>query len=499
MRRLTSTSSTALAALLAALVLLTLLGHKPLTDWDEGIYAEVSREMLLSGWLIPHWNLQPWFEKPPLELWITAAFFKLFGISEFTARATSALSGVAIVALLHGWLARKRDLLAAWLCTVILLATFGFLHVCRVGETDVLLSLGCVIALIGLSEVDERNPAGWYLFWIGFAVAAMTKGAAAVTLPVTAIAVACVPTGSRERPTGNRFGTSFWLGLAIFLLLVLPWHLAMAHLFGQRFLAEYFGLQVLTRATSQIEGHATHWWYYLKVLLVSAPPFVLIFPFAIAYAFRRNSGLRVFAIFALVTLSFFTLVETRLPHYIAPAYPALAVLTAAYAADKLKRFLTPARPASFWIKLTLATAAVWIAAVMLTGPARRGLHSATLADGATPAGNKDSIALLRDAFRNPQPIPGPLLLWRNGRITSIATDVFYSRRQVQQVLLGPVPPNVPIDRYTFNPDPLSEAVASQPRLILLDKSLVPEIPPDFLYTPIESDKSVELGAIVRKQ
>ena len=85
--------STLLATLLACTVLLPLLGHKPLTNWDEGIYAEISREMLSLGVIVPHWNYQPWFEKPPLMLWITALFFKLFGIHEFWARAGSALAG----------------------------------------------------------------------------------------------------------------------------------------------------------------------------------------------------------------------------------------------------------------------------------------------------------------------------------------------------------------------------------------------------------------------
>ena len=57
--------STAIATLLACVVLLPLLGHKPLAEWDEGIYAEVSREMLGGSWLAPHWNGQLWFEKPP--------------------------------------------------------------------------------------------------------------------------------------------------------------------------------------------------------------------------------------------------------------------------------------------------------------------------------------------------------------------------------------------------------------------------------------------------
>jgi len=498
MRRLTSTSSTALAALLAALVLLTLLGHKPLTDWDEGIYAEVSREMLSSGWLVPHWNLRPWFEKPPLELWITAAFFKLFGISEFTARAASALSGVAIVALLHGWLARKRDLLAAWLCTVILLSSFGFLHVARVGETDVLLSLGCVLALIGLTEADEQNPTGWYLFWIGFAVAVMTKSGAAVVVPLTAMAFALL-----QRWRMDHFARAFWLGLALFLLLVLPWHLYLWHLFGSRFLDDYLGWQVITRATRQIEDHVTPWWFYFKVIAVSAPLLALLSPFAVVHALRRTSSgsgsggeFRAWAVFGLAVFSCFTLAQTRLPQYIAPTYPALALLTAVFVEDWLRPALR-GRPVSFPIKLAVAATVACAAAYLVTAPARKSLHSVAVAEG-PESENKDSVALLRDVFRHPQPISGPLLLWRQGRIMSITTDMFYSRRQVQQVQLAVPPGTVPDPPYGFDPKPLSDEVTQQPRLILLDKGLVAQVPAGYLYTPIESNKSTEFGVIVRK-
>src|ERR1700721_671173 len=192
--------STLLATMLACIVLLTLLGHKPLTNWDEGIYAEISREMLSLGFLVPHWNYQPWFEKPPLMLWITAAFFKMFGVTEFWARAGSALSGVCIVALLHAWLAR-RDILAAWLSTFILLGTFGFLHVCRAGEMDVLLSLGCCIALWGLPAIQDRQLSGWYLFWTGLAICLMAKGAASIVLIITALLFAAL-----ERWNSTRLG-----------------------------------------------------------------------------------------------------------------------------------------------------------------------------------------------------------------------------------------------------------------------------------------------------
>ncbi|HTD55044.1 MAG TPA: phospholipid carrier-dependent glycosyltransferase, partial [Silvibacterium sp.] len=173
--------SLSLAVLLSAAVLLPLLGHKALADWDEGIYAEVSREFLGRGWLIPHWHFHPWFEKPPLALWITAVFFRLFGVNEFWARFGSALASIGIVSLMHAVALRLRGITAAWISTAILLSTFGFLRVARMGELDALLTLGCLIGLCGLAKVREGEQRGWYWFWIGFAIAVMTKGAAAVT------------------------------------------------------------------------------------------------------------------------------------------------------------------------------------------------------------------------------------------------------------------------------------------------------------------------------
>ncbi len=487
------TVSTSLATVLACIVLLPLLGHKPLTNWDEGIYAEVSREMLSLGVLVPHWNYQPWFEKPPLMLWITAAFFKLFGITEFWARAGSALSGVCIVALLHGWLARRKDVFAAWLSTFILLSTFGFLHICRVGEMDVLLSLGCCIALCGLTAIQDRKPSGWYLFWAGLAIALMTKGAASIVLIVAALLFAAL-----ERWNSTRFGRSFWLGLSLFFICVLPWHLYLFHRFGDGFLTEYLGFHVISRATHQIEEHITHWWYYLWVLLISAAPLVLLYPFAISDSFRRKQ-LRAWAIFALVVVAFFTAVQTRLPHYIAPAYPALAVLTSVYLADRLRELQRRRQqsPLSFWTTITIVVTTVCIVSALLTSGPRRKLHEAKVGPDVVSA-EKESIQLLRDVFNQPQPIAGPLLVWWEGNERSIATSIFYARRPVQQVQLQQLPAGAPTDKYLFQPEMLEDAVASGPRIILLDKSLVPQIPPEFSYKQILSGRLMEVGSISRR-
>jgi len=487
------TASTLLAWLLACIVLLPLLGHKPLTNWDEGIYAEISREMLSLGVLAPHWNYQPWFEKPPLMFWITAAFFKIFGVTEFWARAASALSGVAIVVLLHGWLARRNDILAAWLSTFMLLGTFGFLHVCRVGEMDVLLSLGCCIALCGLTAIQERKLSGWYLFWAGVAIALMTKGAASIVLIIAALLFATV-----ERWNSTRLGRDFWLGLFLFLAAVLPWQLYMVHRFGAGFLTEYFGFHVLERATHQIEEHNTHWWYYLWVLLISAAPFVLLYPFAIVDSINRRQ-LRAWSIFALVVIGFFTAVQTRLPHYIAPAYPPLSAITAIYLAARLRELRQRRRqsPASFWTTVAVTITSICVISAFLTSGPRRRLHQAKVGPDIVYA-EKESIQLLRVVFSHPQPVQPPLLAWWEGNQRSIATSVFYAGRPVQQVQPQPPPVGVPTDRYLFQPETLGDAVAAGPRIILLDKYLVQQIPAALSYRPIASGRFMEVGLIGRQ-
>ena len=491
LERKRQTVSTFFATLLACIVLLPLLGHKPLTNWDEGIYAEISREMLSLGPFVPHWNYQPWFEKPPLMLWITAAFFRTFGVTEFWARAGSALSGVCIVTLLHACLSR-RDILAAWLSTFILLATFGFLHVCRAGEMDVLLSLGCCIALCGLTAIQDRQLSGWYLFWAGLAIALMTKGAASIVLIISALLFAAL-----ERWNTTRLGRPFWLGLMLFLAPVLPWHLYMLHRFGASFLTEYLGFHVLARATHQIEEHNTHWWYYLWVLLISAAPFALLYPSAIADSFKRRK-LRAWAIFAAVVVAFFSAVQTRLPHYIAPAYPALALLTSVFLAERLREFQRRRwQPLlSFWTTFTILATSVCISSAFLTSVPRRKLHEAKVSTDVVYA-EKESIQLLRDVFSRSQSVQGPLLVWWEGNARSIATSVFYARRPVQQVEPQPLPVGTSTDKYLFQPQTLADAVAPGPRIILLDKYLVQQIPSEFSYKQIISGRAMEVGVIAR--
>ena len=486
--------STALAALLACVALLPLLGRRLLGDWDEGIYAEVAREMLHGSWIIPHWNGHLWFEKPPLDFWLTALAYKLFGVSEFSARIVSAGSGIALIALLHGWLLRRRDGLTAWLSTLMLLATFGFLHGCHVGEIDILLSLFeclAVIAIATLLSEEDGTAKAWLLFWVAFALAAMAKGAASVIIPLTALACLNKIVLRKLLHPANA------LGLLLFLAIVLPWHLFLYHRFGGAFLDSYLGLHVLARALQPIENHHTHWWFYLMVLLVSAPPFVLLYPAALWRGFRQPE-LRAWAAFAAVVVVFFSLVQTRLPNYVVPAYPAFSLLSAVWLADWLRPRLAETRPQGWWMRLAAAFVLVAAVSIAATRPLLRSLHTTSGYEGVSFADNKEADQLLRDARVRLPTLSGPLLVWRPLPVQSIAGLIFYARRDVQQVQPDPLPPGTSRDIYRLDPITFDRAVGSQPQLLLIEKSLIPQLPTGLVFTSVRTSANFAVGTVARR-
>ena len=475
-----------LAILLSAAVLLPLLGHKALADWDEGIYAEVSREFLGGNWLVPHWHFHPWFEKPPFALWITAVFFRLFGVNEFWARFGSALASIGIVAFIHVVALRLRGVAAAWFSTAILLSTFGFLRVARIGELDALLTLGCLVALSGVARVREGEQQGWYWFWIGFAIAVMTKGAAAVTLPLALVVLFFWNRWGRRQ-----LGQAFWAGLALFALFVLPWHLYMLHIFGREFLDEYLGLHVLTRATSQMEGHITPWWYYGKVLAAYTSPWLLLFPFALWWQARRNQ-FREYLAFAIAVLVFFSAMATRSPKYIFPAYPALALLTADWIAAHLEQCSRKLQ----WAAAIAALAAL-AASSAVTKSLRQSLTTTRSAAGTILHADREAQILLVAALHSPQAsgISGPILLWQEDTVAQLPTLLFAARRPLQQVYLTHYPDTLDQARRYADPEPLRDFVETSPRLILLEKPLASELPADMQFTPLAEGQTLEAGTI----
>jgi 4-amino-4-deoxy-L-arabinose transferase-like glycosyltransferase len=317
-----------LLVLVAAFALLWRLGTGSLAAWDEAIYAEVSKEMLTPGnWLTLHWQYQPWFEKPPLFIWISALFFRVFGVSELWARVPSALSGIGLIAVTYLIGKFKYGERVGILAAVVLLTSYNFLSFSRFGTMDVMLTLFTYVAVYAYLRLNNENQKWWYLVWFSCALALMVKGAGGVIAPA-AIALALVVD---KRVSAAIRSKHFWQGMLLALLIVAPWHVLMYVWYGRTFLDEYIGYHVIARSTKTLEGHASGYFYYVGKLVDGFFPWSLLAPFAVVAIIRKREPRSwILPILSALVFGLYTLIPTRRPWYIIPLYPALAILIAAF-------------------------------------------------------------------------------------------------------------------------------------------------------------------------
>lgn len=312
---------------LAGFILFWRLGEPSLKEWDEAIYAEISKEILQSGnWIDPQWDGKPWLEKPPLTLWLTAILYRLFGVNEFWSRAVSSASAVGIVILIYliGKLIHAR--ICGLLASLILLTTFDFIRGGRLLNTDVLLVFFIYSAIYFYLRLRDGDQRWWYLISISCALAFMVKDfAGLITVPVVGLAL--VLDGQFAATIRSRH---FWLSLLVAFMIVAPWHIRMYQLHGHQFIDEYFTYHVFTRAVSAIEGHKGPYSFYLDEIMGKFHPWWVLMPLAVISSIRNwAKGLRpawVLTLVFAVVLGFYTAVQTKHSWYILPLYPAMALL-----------------------------------------------------------------------------------------------------------------------------------------------------------------------------
>ncbi|NVM20610.1 MAG: glycosyltransferase family 39 protein, partial [Desulfobacterales bacterium] len=319
----------AVLVLMGTLFLFCGLGNGKLWDRDETTYAEVVREMIHSGdWVIPRYDGKLFAHKPVFSYWAMIAGVRLFGMNEFGIRFFSAVSGVACVLVVFAMGYRMRGAETGFLAGVILISSLLFLVICRSAIMDAHLTLFVTCALWGFWEA-VRNPHGslrWMLFCgAATGMAVLTKG------PLGLLLVGA---------TG--FFTLIWSGkfrllprlhpvaaFAIFFLVASLWYMAVTWKTGWAFLLEFIITENLNRAFQPSEGHGGPIWYYLPVLLLATLPWSFFVPWAVRSLWKRGGLEKPFLLsWALIPLLFFSLVRTKLPHYILPILPALALITA---------------------------------------------------------------------------------------------------------------------------------------------------------------------------
>ena len=329
------------ALLLGAFLFFFKLGSVPLFDWDEAVYAEVTREMLESGdWLTPRYNGNPFFDKPVLLYWLMALAFKLWGPTEFAARFWSAASGMGLLAVTYLFGTAVASARVGLLAILILASGMELVVLSHAALTDMLLTFFITATLYsfyqGLQESGRAGrwwmPAGYVL--MGLAV--LTKGPVGMVIPIGTVMIYLLATGrfreglSRARP---------FLGLGLFLLVTLPWYGAIVKTHGWFFVEDFFLEHNIRRFTGVMGGHAGTPFYYLGILAAGFFPWSAFLPSLLwdlvprsVAQLRTSEPGRRLVVYLLIWVGFvflfFSLATTKLPNYIAPLFPAVSLLVA---------------------------------------------------------------------------------------------------------------------------------------------------------------------------
>ena len=350
------TLSRPLLALLAALFLTAWLwptGSRTLVRPDEGRYSEIAREMALSGdYVTPTLNGLKYFEKPPLQYWATALAFQAFGQSDFAARwwqAATSLLGLWLV-----WSTVRaiagRDI--AWVASTALGAMFYYFLIAHINTTDMGLAAFMTLTLVGLMRgfgVAGQSAAAtraWMVAaWAGAALGFLSKGLIAIVLPGAIFVIYLLITRHWKLLTKMQW---VW-GPITFLTIALPWPLLVqsrnpewAHFF---FIYEHF-----SRFSSNEHNRLGSVLYFVPVLIVGFAPWT---PALLGF-FRRDTRQAVRETYASATINvpllltiwcvfqfvFFSVSQSKLPSYLLPITPAVAILLAPVLVHLARRSFT---------------------------------------------------------------------------------------------------------------------------------------------------------------
>jgi len=320
----------------------------PLFDPDEARFARTSLEMQRSGDLVvPTFEGEPRLVKPPLLHWLQASLFSIFGADEWVVRLPSIVATL-VTLLISGWVARRRFGEQGALWTTICLATMPLVVVAgRLGTLDALLTLH-VWAVVAY-DIDrggpEDGPRPSWPYGLLLGIAFLIKGPVGVILPLAMMLAGRTAAGRTVAPSFRGLA----IGLAIWALVVLPWGLAFLTRVGDRASAT-LKEEVWLRF---FEGtaHVEPFWYYLPVLLVACLPWLVPFIAALARVVQlardpASRTARYLAAAWVAGLLLFTLSRGKIPNYILPLLPAMAMLLSWELARELERPRKRIRPAS---------------------------------------------------------------------------------------------------------------------------------------------------------
>jgi 4-amino-4-deoxy-L-arabinose transferase-like glycosyltransferase len=287
---------------------------------DEPRYAAIGRAMATTGdWITPRLWGTPWFEKPALLYWMTAAGFKAGLGAELAPRLPVALASVAFLIYFFFVLRREFGTSAAWYSATILATSAGWLAYSHVAITDLPMSAAFAAAMLTLPLAHARGSAGdgaraavWAGVFLGIAI--LAKGLVPLALFIPALWFL------RHRIT------DLALLFAAAALVAAPWYVLVTLRNGRPFLEEFFWKHHFGRFLSAVLEHGQPVWFYAPVLLAGLFPWTPL----LGLLFKRRLYQDRRALFLLAWVAwgfvFFSVSRNKLPGYLLPLLPPLAVL-----------------------------------------------------------------------------------------------------------------------------------------------------------------------------
>jgi len=322
--------------LLAAPCYLWGLGAIGFQDPDEGMYAEIAREMLASrDWVVPTFNGVPYIEKPPLTYWLTAGSLAVLGPSEFAARLWKVLPMLATVALTGALGARLFSRRTGLMGAGVLATTLGTFLFSRLAQMDPLLLLCITASAYGIVRAGDAGPDRrgvpdlWW--WGGVAGGVMSKGLPGLVFPLGLLTLWALV--SRDSGVWRRVWTL--RGVVGAALLALPWHLLAARRvpgFVQFYLVDNQLLRFLGERAYAEDGRSLGTAAFLGVTACALLPWAPYLAAAVCRAVGagvRDPRWRFLLGWIAVVIGFFTVSSFKLEYYALPAFPAIAMVVAA--------------------------------------------------------------------------------------------------------------------------------------------------------------------------
>ncbi len=351
----------------AGVVFFWALGDAAYWDRDEPRNAGCAAEMMARGdWIVPTFNNELRQQKPVLLYWLIGVAYSIFGVNEWAGRFFSALLAVGTVVATWGITRSFFDRATALLASLMLASSLMFCVAARAATPDSLLifcvSMSFWFFARGCQAGDPFSNRfsfiGIYLF-LGLAM--LAKGPVGFVLPMAVMGWFLLMQDRDE--TGGNTQTANWLlkiaepfhplrflrtlwsmrvisGTAIALLIAAPWFIAVGVATDGEFLRRFFFDENFGRATKVLESHSGGLWFYPLAILVGFFPWSVFWgPVAADIGVRTfsksneskarlDAGSRFAICWIVIQVVAFSLVKTKLPSYVTPCYPALAMLTA---------------------------------------------------------------------------------------------------------------------------------------------------------------------------